>query len=288
MQSPERGDTLPPVRNHSSRVRLALRRLFILFYNIIMLQSSVMLPYGDTMSMESRALRHRLRRNGFTLVELLTVIAILAILAAVLIPTIGAVLDNARKSTAQSNLRQIALAYRTYATEGGRPRSINTESIYEWARILAQEVDFNDPRIYILGEDPLVEQETRPLPVAIAHPPEDGIGPWTLAPDFAGYPLSFAVATRVTSRANPSTTPIAWTRGLQLDGSWAGADSDQPGVYGSSGGHIAFLDGHVMWFRDLTEEGGRLTHFLTRHPTASIREALNSQAGGLDSHGRAF
>ena len=47
------------------------------------------------------------RRDAFTLIELLVVIAIIAILAAILFPVFARARENARKSTCQSNLKQL-------------------------------------------------------------------------------------------------------------------------------------------------------------------------------------
>jgi prepilin-type N-terminal cleavage/methylation domain-containing protein/prepilin-type processing-associated H-X9-DG protein len=51
---------------------------------------------------------------GFTLLELLTVIAIIGILAAILIPVVGSVRKSARNATCLSNLRQLGVAFYLY------------------------------------------------------------------------------------------------------------------------------------------------------------------------------
>jgi len=53
-------------------------------------------------------------RRGFTLIELLVVIAIIAILAAILFPVFARARENARKSTCQSNLKQLELGMIMY------------------------------------------------------------------------------------------------------------------------------------------------------------------------------
>ena len=54
------------------------------------------------------------RHQGFTLIELLVVIAIIAILAAILFPVFARARENARKSTCQSNLKQLGTAVMMY------------------------------------------------------------------------------------------------------------------------------------------------------------------------------
>jgi prepilin-type N-terminal cleavage/methylation domain-containing protein/prepilin-type processing-associated H-X9-DG protein len=56
-------------------------------------------------------------RKGFTLIELLVVIAIIAILAAILFPVFARARENARKSTCQSNLKQIGMGILMYGQD---------------------------------------------------------------------------------------------------------------------------------------------------------------------------
>jgi prepilin-type N-terminal cleavage/methylation domain-containing protein/prepilin-type processing-associated H-X9-DG protein len=57
------------------------------------------------------------RIKGFTLIELLVVIAIIAILAAILFPVFSRARENARRSSCQSNLKQLSLAVLQYAQD---------------------------------------------------------------------------------------------------------------------------------------------------------------------------
>jgi prepilin-type N-terminal cleavage/methylation domain-containing protein/prepilin-type processing-associated H-X9-DG protein len=56
-------------------------------------------------------------KMGFTLIELLVVIAIIAILAAILFPVFAQAREAARKSSCQSNLKQLGTAIAMYATD---------------------------------------------------------------------------------------------------------------------------------------------------------------------------
>ena len=72
----------------------------------------------------------RTRRDGFTLIELLIVIAIIAILAALLLPTIERVRARARRAQCTSQLRQIGIAFVSFSHDhnGDLSMRISTNS----------------------------------------------------------------------------------------------------------------------------------------------------------------
>ena len=59
------------------------------------------------------------RRPGFTIVELLVVVSIIALLIAILLPAIGKARDAARMTQSQGNLRNLSVACDTYAADWG-------------------------------------------------------------------------------------------------------------------------------------------------------------------------
>lgn len=56
-------------------------------------------------------------RRAFALIELLTVMSIITLLAAILFPVFNRVRDTARKSSCQSNLRQLGMAVQLYTQD---------------------------------------------------------------------------------------------------------------------------------------------------------------------------
>src|SRR5699024_1705317 len=65
---------------------------------------------------KGEAYMYRSKRKAFTITELVIVIAVIAILAAVLIPTFSNVVESANKSAAMSNCRMAVAEYISMVT----------------------------------------------------------------------------------------------------------------------------------------------------------------------------
>ncbi len=74
-----------------------------------------------------------MRQVGFTLVELIVVIAVIALLMGILLPVMRAIRLEARAVVCSSNLKQICLALATYEHENGTFPQGFDDLTYQWA-----------------------------------------------------------------------------------------------------------------------------------------------------------
>ena len=224
------------------------------------------------------------KRTGFSLIELLMVLGVMAILMGMLVPSVGVVRQKAQRLATAQKLRQIGLAVATYQSITGR--SPTGSDLGDWIGNLAMETGVREGELYIFEEDPLLASIPQSIPPILVQPGAGGR--WEEIDGFEDWPIGVAVASGLNPMAPPSTTPVAWTRGLTSEGRWQGLDGRRPGIYGSEGGYIVFLDGHVQFFRDLSLDGGQLVSALNGSRTADIREAIGPGARVFDFLGRVF
>ncbi|RYG54847.1 DUF1559 domain-containing protein, partial [bacterium] len=112
------------------------------------------------------------RRRAFTLIELLVVIAIIAILAAILFPVFGRARENARRSSCQSNLKQIGLGIMQYTQD--------YDENFPLSLSLSNSVTSNPPVGWADSIQPYLKS------TQIYQCPSDSVAPGT-DPTLAGY-----------------------------------------------------------------------------------------------------
>lgn len=79
------------------------------------------------------------RRRGFTLIEVLVVVAIIALLVAILLPTLKGARDQARRAACASQLHQIGMALHMYGQENGYfPAAGNGSNLWWPTRLMRQ------------------------------------------------------------------------------------------------------------------------------------------------------
>jgi len=114
----------------------------------------------------------RQSRYAFTLVELLVVIAIIAVLVALLIPTIGGARERGRQAKCLSNMRQWATALNLYLAEN---EGVLPEEGADEPNALAPN-DYDDPNAWFNRIPPFLEEDTLSTLVDAGNAPGPGNG----------------------------------------------------------------------------------------------------------------
>ena len=195
--------------------------------------------------------------HGFTLIELMVVIAIIAILAAIVLPALNRSKEKARMTTCGSNLRQLVVAVNLYVSDNGNifPSQSNTRNIEDWwyARVLSY---ISNKQVFVCPSDRRTEVEMASFGYII-----DPVERWPLSYGYNGllYHYSDTDVNRynnVALLADCNEIPcFAFEKAVPPDNTVlkdnryriikVGANR-QPRHH--DGANIGFWDGHVSWY----------------------------------------
>ena len=225
---------------------------------------------------------NQFRSNGktaFTLIELLVVIAIIAILAAILFPVFARARENARRSSCQSNLKQVALAAAQYTQdydEQNVPIRLGTPATYlEWHNIVQPYM--KSIQVLICPSDTNAEAGSTNYTYNwfVGMSSLAAIDKPTLTPTFID-----GVGTEKPTDGSPVFILPGGTQ--QMIGRLAlkGSTSNTANVLGQvratrhfDGMNIAFAGGHVKWLHSIPVPA------TTFNPTASYQNFAPPKAG---------
>ena len=225
-----------------------------------------------------RVSRLNSRSAAFTLIELLTVIAIIGILAAIVIPTVGTVREKAQRSVDGNSVREILKAAQIYAGDNQDrlpdPQNIPNTTLnapqpaWKWPGILAKNNILTDPSFYFCKNDAAFNGT---YPQFIIQPTAARNTLHTTFTTTRSPSWEFVGGVKMSDAA---TTPVIYTRGLTSTGLW----NTTSGVYKDTGGFIAFLGGNISFYSNVQSA---TSPFFSNNPTSTsqtkpqdIRQAI--------------
>ncbi|MEW6360421.1 MAG: prepilin-type N-terminal cleavage/methylation domain-containing protein [Planctomycetota bacterium] len=197
-------------------------------------------------------------KRGFTLVELLVVMAIIAVLASMLVPVIRGVMDRARITHCLNNLRQIGTALLMYSSdyqdalpvarvEGGAEDEPVVDPMASLSLLYPNYVP--DPRLFTCRGTDDCADDLMPGDVLLPRP---DVGERTLSKRICSFGYDCDQTLR--KGANPSVIAVAADAPATRDG--VTVPTENCPAHNGKGQNVLYLDGHVE-FRTTVQAGFR-------------------------------
>lgn len=214
------------------------------------------------------------RKTAFTLIELLVVIAIIALLAAILFPVFGRARENARRSSCQSNLKQIALGVKQYTQDyDERFPNVPTTAPADspgWAYAIQPYV--KSEQLFQCPSDTISPPDATTIPTLLGRAATAG---------FSDYYINYNLDTGTGGLSEAALTYSSNTiLNGETNGGSANANFSSPPANSSSkhleGANYSFADGHVKWLR---REGVKSSSASTCNAAVNGTAAVNAPNG---------
>ena len=193
-------------------------------------------------------------RRGFTLIELIVVIAIIAVLAAILFPVFAQARSKARATVSLSNARQFGMALTMYTQDydeglpltdhaGAMASWIETVQPYVKARLLNRIVDDASQNWETYPSEPNRRHSSYAINAYLA-------GPMTMGGISAPASCIYLVEYRE-NKAADHVHPMCWEPyGCNFGSHFLLLSKDEVEKERYQGGaHYVFVDGHAKWHR---------------------------------------
>ena len=202
--------------------------------------------------------------NGFTLIELLVAIGIIAVIAAILFPVFAGVRERGRRTTCQSNLKQLALAMQQYVQDNS---GTYPSSPFRWADATYPYLKNAD--VFCCPDHPaeMITDQLGTIPQLASgtYPVDYTYNMARLSVPVPPYPTKTVLGVHEVNLLTPSTI---W---FNVDASWSNSDGDfyfrtvpktscgrefVGSILHSGAGNYSYVDGHVKWLTP--EEAGEI------------------------------
>jgi prepilin-type N-terminal cleavage/methylation domain-containing protein/prepilin-type processing-associated H-X9-DG protein len=182
----------------------------------------------------------RQSRHAFTLVELLVVIGIIAVLISILLPVLGRVRESGNRTKCLSNLRELGIAMRQYASThndrlpNGNPAGFFSPSGEDLSEVLVEFASRSVklPKLFHCPSD------VQPEPNKIDNAYPDTENSARMSYEFFSLWWDSADGPRLVKL---KMAPLAW----DFNGGDPVRSASQN--HGTEGGNVVYADGHADW-----------------------------------------